>query len=110
MLTIIFKMRAKRTQRKPIIFGNSKEVLQAIVMIFVWANIIFGDEESQFCKKRWSEFIKDRKQWESECLNNETIRMSQCCETTADFLEYIYEKYITLCPIVGESSIIVRIW
>ena len=95
-------MRAKRYQRKPIIFGNCKEVLQTVIMIYFAANLVFGEKESEFCKRGWSEFVKDRKQWERECSNKDDIKRPPCCNETFHYLEDRYEDYIKLCPIVGK--------
>ena len=94
-------MRAKRYQHKPIIFGNCK-VLHTVIMIYFAANLVFGEEESEFCKGGWSEFVKDRKQWEMECLCEDDIKISPCCNETFDYLENRYKYYIKFCPIVGE--------
>ena len=90
--------------RKPIIFGNCKEVLLTMIMIYFAADLVFGEkaEESEFCKKGWSKFVNDREQWEKECLNGNSRSLSLCCNETADYLEYKYENYIKYCPIVGK--------
>ncbi|XP_028409415.1 uncharacterized protein LOC114532018 [Dendronephthya gigantea] len=93
-------MRTKRSQRKPIIFGNCKEVLQTVIMIYLAANLVFGKEESEFCKRGWSEFVEDRKQWERECLNDDDIKISQCCNETFHYLDERFNDNIKLCPIV----------
>ena len=96
-------MTSKPFGRKPIIFVYFKEVLQTVVMSYFAVNHVFGEmtEESEFCKKGWSEFKNDRKQWEKECLNVDSINMSWCCNETAEYLEYRYESYIKCCPIMG---------
>ncbi|XP_028410762.1 uncharacterized protein LOC114533445 [Dendronephthya gigantea] len=101
------RMGAKRNQHKPIIFGNCKAVLQTVIMVYFAANLVFGEEEEEtkFCKRGWTEFVGDRKQWERECLINDARKMSPCCNETADYLEERYEKYIKLCPILeGECK------
>ena len=98
-------MRAKRNIRnirKAIIFGNCKEVLQTVIMIYFVANLVFGEVESEFCKRGWSEFVKVRKQWERECLNEDDIKTSSCCKQTFDYLEDEYEDYIKFCYIEGK--------
>lgn len=98
-------MGTKRSQRKPIIFGNCKEVLKTVIMIYFAVNLVFGgeeeEEESEFCKRGWFKFVQARKQWEGECLNDNVMKISSCCNETADYLKKRYEDYIKLCPIVG---------
>ena len=69
-------MRVK--QNKPIIFGNCKEVLATVIMFYFAANLVFGAEENEteFCRRGWSEFVNDRKKWESECLNEDSVVQS----------------------------------
>ena len=95
-------MRAERYQRKPIIFGNCKEVLRTVMMIFFAANLVFGEEESEFCKRGWSEFVEDVKQYKRECLNEYDIKRPPCCNETCNYLEDRYEDYVKLCPIRGK--------
>ena len=97
-------MRVKQNKHKPIIFGNCKEVLATVMTFYFAANLVFGAEESEteFCRRRWSEFVNDRKKWESECLNEDSVRASLCCKATAGYLEQRYENYIKWCPIVGK--------
>ena len=93
---------SRRSQRKPVIFGKCKEILQTVIMIYFAVILVFGKkEDSKFCKRRWSKFVNDRKQWEKSCLNEDVIKMSSCCNETADYLERSYEDYIKLCPIIG---------
>ena len=102
-------MGAKQKQRKPIVFGSCKEVLQIVIMLYFAANLVFGrrEEESEFCKRGWFEFVKERVHWEKKCLNESTINTTSCCKKTAKYLEERYENYITWCPIVGKISIII---
>ena len=69
-------MRVKQYKHQPIIFGNCKEVLATVIMFYFAANIVFGAEENEteFCRRGWSEFVNDRKKWESECLNEDSVR------------------------------------
>ena len=76
-------------------------------MLCFAANLVFGEEESEFCKSGWSKFVKDRENWENECSGEEIINMSHCCKKTAEYLEDRYENYIKLCPIIGKTFIIV---
>ena len=91
----------KRNQRKPIIFGNCKGILQTVIMFYFAANLVFGEEEkeSEFCRTGWSEFVEDRQLWQRKCLNE-----SYCCNETAKYLEDRYQNYIKLCPIIGKIS------
>ena len=73
-------------------------------MFYFAANLVFGEEKSEFCETGWSEFVKDRKHWEKECLNEDAINMSPCCKETAEYLEDRYENYVKLCHIVGMIS------
>jgi hypothetical protein len=97
-------MRVKQNKHKPITFGNCKKVLATVMMFYFAANLVFGAEENEteFCRRGWSEFVNDRKKWESECLNEDSARASLCCKATADYLEKRYEDYIKWCPIVGK--------
>ncbi|CAB4008466.1 Hypothetical predicted protein [Paramuricea clavata] len=97
-------MRVKRNKHKPIIFSNCKNVLATAMMFYFAANLVFGAEENetQFCRSGWSEFVNDRKKYESECLNEDSVRASPCCKATAGYLEQRYENYIKWCPIVGK--------
>ena len=104
-LKYLQRMMTKRKQRKPIIFGNYKEVLQATIMFYFAANLVFGEKEaeSEFCETGWSEFVEDRKHWERECLRKDTTNMSACCKETAKYLEERYANYIKLCHIAGKT-------
>ena len=97
-------MRIKGNRRKPIIFGNPKEVFAVVLLYYFAGNLVFGllESNTEYCRRRWSEFVNDRKSWEAECLKD--TKMSPCCEATADHLEYRYDKYINSCPIVGKYS------
>jgi hypothetical protein len=96
-------MRVKQNKHKPIIFGNCREVLATVIVFYFTANLVFGaEEETEFCGRRWSEFVNDRKKWETECLNEDSVRASLCCTATAGYLEHRYEDYIKWCPIVGK--------
>ena len=106
-------MRAKRNQRKPIIFGNCKEVLQAVIIIYFAGNVVFGEfekEESEFCEKGWSEFVKDRKQWERQCRSEDDIKISPCRNETADYLQNRYKEYIKFCPIGVSGNFFIIIY
>jgi hypothetical protein len=97
-------MRVKQNKHKPIIFGNCKEVLATVIMFYFAADLVFGAEENktEFCRRRWSEFVNDKKKCGSECLNEDSARASSCCKATAGYLEQRYENYIKWCPIVGK--------
>ena len=104
-------MGAKQRQRKPIIFGSCRGVLQTVIMLCFAANLVFArkEEESEFCKRGWSEFVKDNVHWEKKCLNESIISTSSCCKKTKKYFEERYKNYITLCPIFGKISIIIGI-
>ena len=104
-------MEAKRNLRKPIIFGYCKEVLQTVIMIYFAANLVFGEEESEFCKRGWSEFVKARKQYERECLNEDDIKISSCCNESFTTLKTHMETTQSCVPLwVSFVLIIVENW
>ena len=95
-------MRVKENRRKPIIFGNPREVLAVVLMYYFAGNLVFGllESNTEFCRRRWSEFVNDRKSWEAECLND--TKMSPCCEATAElFGAYRYDNYINVLSDCG---------
>ena len=100
-------MRVKENRRKPIIFGNPREILAVVLMYYFSGNLVFGllESNTEFCRRRWSEFVNDRKSWEEDCLKD--TKMSPCCEAMADYLEHSYDNYIKYCPIVGTYSLYV---
>ena len=95
----------KQDSRKPIIFGNCKKVWATVLMFYFSANLVFGvdEDESEFCKRRWSEFLQDRILWETECLNDGDISTTLCCRETAEYLEKRYDNYVKWCPIAGKN-------
>ncbi|CAB3993407.1 Hypothetical predicted protein, partial [Paramuricea clavata] len=92
----------KQNKHKPIILGNCKEVLATVIVFYFTASLVIGAEENEteFCRRRWSEFVNDRKIWETACLNEDSVRASLCCTATAGYLEHRYLDYIKWCPIV----------
>ena len=71
---------------KPIIFGNCKEVLQTAMMLYFASNIVLGEEESEFCKKGWSELVRDVKTWKTSCSKEKLAKMWPCCDPIENYL------------------------
>ena len=97
-------MKEKHNIRKPIIFGNCKGVLTIVLMFYFVANLAFGaeEEESEFCKRRWADFVQEREAWQEECWPSvHYVKNTSCCQETANHLEKRYDQYVIWCPIVG---------
>ena len=97
-------MRVNRNRHKPIIFGNCKEVLATGIMFYFLVNLVFGEEdnETEFCKRKWSELVSDKARCTNPYSHGDTAILTPCCEATSAYLEQRYQNYIRSCPIVGK--------
>jgi hypothetical protein len=100
----VHSMRVNRNRRKPIIFGNCKEVLATGIMFYFIVNLVFGEEdnETELCKRKWSELVSDKMRCTNPYSHEDTRIMTPCCVATSVYLEQRYQNYIRSCPIVGK--------
>ena len=97
-------MRGNQNKHKSIIFANWKEVLATVIMFHFAINLAFGEDENEteFCRRQWSELVNDKKEWNNQCLHKNTVIKTPCCVATTGYIEQRYQNYIRWCPIVGK--------
>ena len=71
-------------------------------------NFVLGHDgivDSEFCQRRWSEFVHDKQELENECVNETVGKMSPCCVAEKDYLLERFIMYNKVCGIEGEHFI-----